>query len=289
MSTATAVKALPVLPERTILPPSRTAPLNVRELWQYRHLFVALAWRDISVRYKQTVLGVLWAVIRPVLSVVVFTGVFNGIAAIPSGDGTPYPLFVVVGLLFWQCYADTVLNASQSMVQNAPIIQKVYFPRLIIPLTAATTALVDMAVGSVVMAALMAYYGYLPHLAGLLWLPVILAALLLSSVGVGLAAAALNIKYRDVRHAMPFVLEILKYVTPVAYPLLMLDRHPVAKTAMEWGNPVAAVITSARAVLIGSGDPDLRTLGIALAVGVAVFVFGLWYFKRSERYFADIV
>jgi lipopolysaccharide transport system permease protein len=289
LSTATAAKAIPALPERTILPPRRSAPLNVRELWQYRHLFVALAWRDLAVRYKQTVLGVLWAVIRPVLSVIVFTGVFNRLASIPSGDGTPYPLFVVVGLLFWQCYSDTVLNASLSMVQNAPIIQKVYFPRLIIPLTAATTAMVDMAVGSVVMAGMMAYYGYWPHLAGLLWLPLILAALLLSSTGVGLVAAAMNIKYRDVRHAMPFVLETLKYATPVAYPLLMLDRHPVAKTVMEWGNPVAAVITSARAVLIGSGVPDLRTLGISFAVGTALFAFGLWYFKRSERYFADIV
>lgn len=263
--------------------------LDVRELWRYRTLFAALAWRDLAVRYKQTALGVLWALIRPALSIVVFTFVFNRIASIRSGDGTPYPLFVSVGLLLWQCYADTVSNASQSMVQNAPMIQKVYFPRLIVPLTAASTAIVDMLLGSLVVAAMMIYYRVFPSVGGLAWLPVILLAMILSSLGVGFAAAAINIKYRDVRHAMPFALEILKYVTPVAYPLAMLDRHPVAKTLMEWLNPIAAVISAGRAAVLGASAVDARTLGIALTVGAVLFVAGLWYFKRTERYFADVV
>jgi lipopolysaccharide transport system permease protein len=275
--------------EFTIVPPRRFISVNWKELWRYRDLLLVFTWRDISVRYKQTALGVLWAIIQPVVTMVIFTFIFNRVAKIQSGDGTPYPIFLYVGLLFWQYFSGTLANASNSMVANASIIQKVYFPRLIIPTSAAIAGLVDLAVASVVMVGLMVYYGYAPHIIGVLILPLLLVIAVLASLGLGMFFASLNIKYRDVRHALPFVISIMMYVTPVIYPVSMLDGHPVIKTLMLWLNPISGVIANARAGVLGSAPIDWSVLGISAFAAVLYFVFGLYYFRATERYFADIV
>ena len=275
--------------ELTIAPPRRLISVNWKELWRYRDLFLVFTWRDISVRYKQTVLGVLWAIIQPVVTMVIFTFIFNRVAKIQSGDGTPYPIFLYVGLLLWQYFSGTLNTASNSMVANAGIIQKIYFPRLIIPASAAVAGLVDLVVASVVMVGLMVYYGYAPHITGVLILPLLLVIAVLASLGLGMFFASLNIKYRDVRHALPFVISILMYVTPVIYPVSMLDGHPVIRTLMLWLNPISGVISNARAGVLGTAPVDWSVMGISTLVAVLYFVFGLYYFRATERYFADIV
>ncbi len=274
--------------EYVIAPPKRLPKIDWPELWRYRDLFLVLAWRDISVRYKQTALGVLWAIIQPVLTMVVFTLIFNQMAGIGSGDDTPYPIFLYTGQLFWQYFSGTLSSAAQSMVTNASLIQKVYFPRLIVPATAATTGLVDLTIAATILAAMMAYYGVAPRLLGVLVLPILVATAVLCAMGIGVFMAALNIKYRDVRYALPFVIQILMYVTPVIYPVSMLDGHPLAKALMLWLNPMSSVIANARAGLLGKGPLDGQGLVISLGMSVIYFVLGLYYFRSTERYFADI-
>lgn len=275
--------------ELVIAPPKRWLSINWPELWRYRDLFLVLAWRDIAVRYKQTVLGVIWALFQPLVTMVIFTFIFNRMANIQSGDGTPYPIFLYVGLLLWQYYSNTLTNASGSMVANAGMIQKIYFPRLIIPATAATTGLVDLAISTIILACMMVYYNMVPHLAGLLILPVLLLCAVLTSLGAGMFLAALNVKYRDVRYVVPFFVQVMMYVTPVIYPVVMLDTHPVVKSLMLWLNPISGVITTARGSILGSGTIDWEVLGISLVMSVVYFTIGLYYFKNTERYFADIV
>jgi len=274
--------------EYVISPPKGLLAINWAELWRFRDLFLTLAWRDIAVRYKQAVLGIAWALIQPLSTMIIFTFIFNRMAKIESGDATPYPVFLYVGMIIWQYYSGTITNASNSMITNAQLIQKVYFPRLIVPATAATTGLVDFVLASVVLVGLMAWYGFVPCLAGLLVLPVLIVITILSAMGVGLFMAALNIKYRDVRYALPFCVQLLMYVTPVIYPVAMLDKYPVAKALMRWLNPMAAVITNARAGLFGRSAMDPVALVIALGMSLVLFAVGLCYFRNTERYFADV-
>lgn len=275
--------------EFIIAPPKRWLAINWHELWRYRDLFLVLAWRDISVRYKQTALGIAWAIFQPFITMIVFTFIFNRMASISSGDNTPYPVFLYVGLLLWLYYSNTLTNASNSMVSNSALIQKVYFPRLIVPATAATTGLIDLAIAAVILISLMIYYGIVPQLIGLLILPVLLIIAVLSALGMGLVLASLNIKYRDVRFALPFFIQILMYVTPVIYPVKMLDKYPLVKDLMLWLNPISGVITNARAGLLGQGSVDFNVLGISMLMSIVYFVIGLYYFRSTEKYFADIV
>jgi lipopolysaccharide transport system permease protein len=274
--------------EFTIAPPGRYARINWPELWRYRDLFLVLAWRDISVRYKQTVLGVLWAVLQPVTTMVIFTFVFNRMAGIESGDGTPYPIFLYTGLLFWTYFSGTLTGASNAMVSNASLVQKVYFPRLILPATAATTGLADFAIAMVILAGMMVWYGFMPGWIGLLTFPVLLLTSVMCAMGMGLFLAAINVKYRDVRYALPFFINILMYVTPVIYPVSMLDKHPWAKTAMTWLNPMSGVISNVRAGILGRSEFDWPVLGISLLVSIVYLAIGLHTFRATERYFADI-
>jgi lipopolysaccharide transport system permease protein len=274
--------------EFIISPPKKWVSINWKELWRYKDLFRVLAWRDIAVRYKQTVLGVMWAILQPLITMIVFTFIFNRMANINSGDKTPYPVFLYVGQLFWLYYSSTLTNASNSMVTNAALIQKIYFPRLIVPATAATTGLIDLAISSVILVMMMIYYEIMPHGIGLLILPFLLLIAVLSSLGMGLVLASLNIKYRDVRYALPFFIQILMYVTPVIYPLSMLDSHPTAKHLMIWLNPISGVISNARAGLLSQGIVDYRVMGISLLMSVVYFCVGIYYFRNTERYFADI-
>jgi lipopolysaccharide transport system permease protein len=275
--------------EFTITPPKRFLSVNWKELWRFRDLFLVLAWRDISVRYKQTALGVLWAILQPVVTMIVFTFIFNRMAKIESGDGTPYPIFLYVGLLLWQYFSSTLTNASGSMVSSANLISKIYFPRLIIPATAAVTGLVDLAIASVILIGMMLYYGFVPQIIGILILPLLLLSTVLSALGAGLFLAAINVKYRDVRYALPFFIQIMMYVTPVIYPVKMLDKFPLIKTLMLWLNPISGVITNARAGILGQGAVDWQIMVISLMMSLLFFLFGLYYFRNTEHYFADIV
>ena len=275
--------------EYVIRPPRRLLLVDWKELWRYRDLFFVLAWRDVAIRYKQAALGVFWALFRPFATMVVLTFVFNGMARIESGDGTPYPVFVYVGLLLWQYYANTLTNAANSTVLNAGLIQKIYFPRLIIPASAAVTGMVDLAVAGVILAGMMIYYGFRPNPTGLLILPLLLACAVLIALGAGLFAAAVNVKFRDVRHVLPFFIQIMMYLTPVVYPVAMLDDHPVVRTLMLWLNPISGIITNARAAILGQTDVDWGLLGISALMSVMVFIVGVCYFRNAERYFADIV
>ena len=277
-----------LLKDNTIEPPKRFVQIDWRELWIYRDLFLVLAWRDISVRYKQTILGVLWAILQPVTTMVVFTFIFHRMARIESGDGTPYPVFLYTGLLIWQYFSATVNNAAQSMVNNINLIQKVYFPRLLIPITGAATALVDLVVASIILAIMMAYYGFSLQLLGVTIIPLLLIIVTFCSLGVGLFLASLNVKYRDVRHALPFFINIGLFVTPVIYPITMLDKYPIVKTLFLWLNPMTGVINSVRAGLLGKSTLEWNTLVISLFVSIIYFLFGLFYFRRTEAYFADI-
>lgn len=274
--------------EHVIAPPKRIISLDLNELWQYRDLFLVLAWRDIAVRYKQTALGVLWAVLQPAITMIIFSFIFNRMAGIESGDGTPYPVFVYVGLMFWQYFSGTLTNASNSLVLNVQLIQKTYFPRMILPAASAITGFVDFCIASVVLGVLMLYYGFNPHLKGLLILPILLLDTTLCAAGAGLLTAALNIKYRDVRHALPFFIQIMVYITPVIYPVKLLDKHPLAKLLMLWLNPMASVIANARAGLFGKTPINWDAMGISTFVSVMIFLSGLYYFRHTEHYFADI-
>jgi lipopolysaccharide transport system permease protein len=278
----------PVGVEYTITPPRGVLRINWVELWRFRDLFLTLAWRDISVRYKQAVLGAAWAILQPLTTMVVFTLVFNRMANLQSNDGTPYPVFLYVGTLFWQYYSATLTHAADSMVANAALIQKVYFPRLVVPAAAAIAGLVDFLVASTVLVGLMFWFRITPAVTGVLILPILLLIAVLASLGVGLLLASLNIKYRDVRYALPFLINILMYVTPVIYPVEMLNRYPVAHTVMLWANPISAVISNARAGLLGRTAVDWPSIGIALAMSIVFFVAGLYYFRNTERYFADL-
>ena len=274
--------------EQIIAPPKRLVRIDWAELWHFRDLFLVLAWRDISVRYKQTVLGAAWAILQPVTTMVVFSFIFNRMAGIQSGDGTPYPVFICVGQLLWQFFSGSLTNASQALVANAGLVQKVYFPRLILPATSVTTGLADLAIASLVLVGMMIWYGVMPGLMGLLILPILILTAVLSSLGIGLILASINVKYRDVRYALPFVINIMMYVTPVIYPLAYLDRHPVAKALMTWLNPISGVITNARAALLGNSRIQWDILAIALFISAVYLGVGLAYFRATEKYFADI-
>jgi lipopolysaccharide transport system permease protein len=274
--------------EFIITPPKRWLSVNWKELWRYRDLFITLAGRDISVRYKQTALGIMWALLQPFVTMVIFTFVFNRMAKIDSGDGTPYPIFLYVGLLLWQYFSNTLTNASNSMVSNASLIQKVYFPRLIVPATAAITGLIDLGVASIILGGMMVYYHVAPYWEGIIILPILIISAVLFAMGLGMFLAAINIKYRDVRFALPFFIQIMMYVTPVIYPVKMLDKFPIAKILMLWLNPISGVITTARSGILGQGEIDWAIVGISLLMSCVFFLFGLYYFRNTERYFADI-
>lgn len=282
--------------EFVIAPPRRFAGVSWKELWRYRDLFLVLAWRDVSVRYKQTALGALWAIFQPFIMMVIFTFIFNRVAKVESGDSTPYPIFLYVGLLLWQYYSGTLTKASESMVMNANMVQKIYFPRLILPAATALVGLVDFALAGLILVAMMCVfrYGYgwqgIPfHWQSLAVMPILLICAVLCSLGSGMFLAAVNVKYRDVRYALPFMIQTLMYVTPVIYPVQMLDKYPIIKGLMLWLNPISGVITNARAAVFATRPIDWGILGVSCLMSVVFFFAGLYYFRGTERYFADIV
>lgn len=268
----------------THIQPSRGwAPLNFRNLWEYRELLYFLTWRDIKVRYKQTAVGAGWAIIQPLMTMVAFTLFFGQLAKMPS-DGVPYAVFSFAGLLPWGFFANSVSQASNSLVGNAPLLSKVYFPRLVVPIASVLAGLVDFAIAFVVMLALMAYFRVWPTPAIVL-LPLLLLLALCTALGVGLWLSALNVEYRDVRHAVPFLTQFWLFATPVVYPSSLLSAPWRTLYAI---NPMVGVVDGFRWALLGTPAPGLM-LAVSTAVSVAVLVTGAVYFRRMEQTFTDVI
>jgi lipopolysaccharide transport system permease protein len=256
-----------------------------RDLWQYRELFGILAWRDVTVRYKQTLIGIAWALIRPLLTMAVFTIVFGRIARLPSEGAAPYALMVFAGMLPWYLFASSVASASESVLSNANLITKVYFPRIVIPMATVVTACVDFAISLLVLAGLMAWYGFAPTWR-LALLPFFMLLAVVASVGVGLLFAALNVKFRDFRHIVPFALQIGLYISPVGFASSVV---PGAWRALFSLNPMVGVIDGFRwCVLGGNAHFDMASFAISQGVALALLVCGIHLFRATEKSFADL-
>jgi lipopolysaccharide transport system permease protein len=268
----------------TIRPRSGWQPVNFAEIWRYRELLMFLIWRDVKVRYKQTVLGSAWAIIQPVMTMIVFTIFFGRFGGMAQHVSVPYPVFAYAGLLAWTYFATTISNAGSSLVSSSNLISKVYFPRLIIPLSTAGVGLVDFAVAAVLMFVLLAWYG-VALTAQVFLLPLFLGLAVVAAVGVGTLLAALVIAYRDFRYVLGFMVQLWMFACPLAYPV---DVVPERWRLLYAINPMVGVIDGFCAALTGTA---LRwdIIGVSAASAVALLVIGLFYFKRIERRFADIV
>ncbi len=269
----------------TVIQPKKTLSLSdIKELWKYRELIYFFSWKDIKVRYKQTLIGGLWAIFQPFITMVVFTVFFGRLVGIPS-DNVPYPIFVYVGLLFWQFFSSALSDTSNTLVTNQAIITKVYFPRLILPLSAVVTKFLDFAIATIILAGMMIYYHYVPSIVGVLILPILLLITFFASTGLGLFLAAINVKYRDVRYALPFFIQILLFVTPVIYPASIAGKYSWLLAL----NPMTGVIQTARAGLLHTTPINWELLGLSALACVVMMIVGILYFKIVERYFADII
>ena len=259
-----------------------------KDLWRYRELFYFLAWRDILVRYKQTVIGIAWALIRPFLTMVVFTVIFGQLAKLPS-EGAPYPILVFSAMLPWQFFSNALSECSNSLISNANLISKVYFPRLIVPTSAVIVSFVDFLVSGMILLALMAWYNFVPSWR-ILTLPLFIGIAFAASMGVGLWFAALNVKYRDFRYVVPFIVQFGLYISPVGFSSsVVYQRFP------QWAwiyslNPMVGVIDGFRWAILG-GDSNLYLPGLTLSLALVALLFasGIWYFRKVERTFADVI
>ncbi|OJU30223.1 MAG: phosphate ABC transporter permease [Alphaproteobacteria bacterium 64-6] len=274
-------------PERLlILEAGRTERNYWRDLWYYRELFAMLAWRDVSVRYKQTVIGIVWAIVRPLLTMVVFTIVFGNLAKLPSDGAVPYPVLVFAGMLPWFLFSSILSDASNSIVSNANLISKVYFPRLIVPSAAGVVALVDFAINIVILFAIMAWYGFMPNWQ-IVFLPLFVVLAVLASLGPALFITALNVKYRDFRFIIPFIVQFGLYVSPVGFSSAVV---PDAWRFWYSLNPVVGVIDGFRWCLLG-GESQLYMPGFlaSLAVVAVMLWLGIRHFRKTEKTFADLI
>jgi lipopolysaccharide transport system permease protein len=276
----------PPLPDRpiVILEPSKFwVALDLRSLWAYRELLYFLTWRDVKVRYKQTVLGAAWAIIQPLLTMLIFTLFFGQLAGVPS-DGIPYPIFAYAGLLPWTFFSNAVTNSGNSLVGSSSLITKVYFPRMIIPGAAVTAGLVDFAIAFLVLVALMVYYHIRVSGIVLMMLPLTLLITLLA-LGVGMWMSALNVRYRDIRYALPFLIQLWMFASPIIYPVSMLPAKWRWLLAL---NPLTGIIAGFRASLFGL-PLDWQALGISTGITLVLLVYSAFSFRRMEKSFADIV
>jgi lipopolysaccharide transport system permease protein len=268
----------------TIEPSSGWVSLRLKELWEYRELLYFLTWRDLKVRYKQTALGAAWAIIQPLLTMVVFSIFFGRLAKIPS-DGVPYPIFSYAALIPWSFFANGLSQSSNSLVGSANLIRNVYFPRLVVPLSAVISGLPDFAISFSVMIVMMFYYGIYPTLA-MLWLIPLLLLAFVAALGMGLWLSALNVEYRDVRYVIPFVTQFWLFATPIAYPASLLSENWRTVYGL---NPMAGVVEGFRWALLGTSVRPGPMIFVSSLVSLVVLVGGAFYFRRMERDFADVV
>jgi lipopolysaccharide transport system permease protein len=268
----------------TILRPSRGWPrLDLRSLWEYRELLYFLGWRDIKVRYKQTVLGAGWAILQPVLTAMVFSLFFGHLAKMPS-DGIPYIVFAYTALLPWIYFAHSLGESSNSLVGGASLISKVYFPRLVVPISSVLAGLLDFAIGFAGLLGLLAWFGIRPTLAMAL-LPALVMLLLVTTLGGGLWLSALNVQYRDVRYVVPFLIQLGLFATPVAYPSSLLSEPWQTLYGL---NPMVGVVEGFRWALLGTNPPGAM-IAVSVAASAALVISGILYFRHAERTFADVV
>ena len=258
--------------------------IELSELWTYRELLYFLIWRDVKVRYKQTVIGIGWAILQPLLTMVIFTMIFGNFAKIPS-DGLPYPVFAFTALLPWNLFAGALNRCTLSLVGSANLITKVYFPRLIVPVSAIISGIIDFAIAFVFLLGLMLWFHIVPTW-GAIALPIFLLLTLITALAVGLWLSALNVRYRDVGQAIPFLIQIWMFLSPVAYPVSLI---PEKWRLLYSLNPMAAVIEGFRWGLLGKEGPDFKVIAVSTAVVVALLLSGFVYFKRMERTFADVM
>jgi lipopolysaccharide transport system permease protein len=268
-----------------IIAPGRTEKLYWQDLWRYRELFYFLAWRDILVKYKQTAIGIIWALIRPFLTMVVFTVVFGRIAKLPSG-GVPYPILVFSAMLPWQFFANSLSECSSSLITNANLLSKVYFPRLVVPTSAVVVSFVDFMISGMILLALMAWYNFVPSWR-ILTLPLFIGVAFAASMGAGLWLASLNVQYRDFRFIVPFIVQFGLYISPVGFSSTVVPH--------EWRliyslNPMVGVIDGFRWAILG-GESQLYLPGFVLSLGLVFLLLwsGIWYFRKMERRFADVI
>ena len=269
----------------TIIEPSRGwISLKLKELVDFRDLLFFLAWRDVSVRYKQTILGAAWAIIQPFFSMVVFSLFFGRLAKIPS-DGLPYPIFSYAAMLPWQYFATATTNSSNSLVGSSNLLTKVYFPRLVIALASVLPAVIDFAIAFVVLLGMMAYYGIAPTW-NLVFLPLFLLLAFVTALGVGLWLSAMNVQYRDIRYAVPLLVQFWMFASPVTYPSSLV---PEPRRALYGINPMTGVIEGFRRALLGTAMAPGPMTAVSVAAAMALLLSGAYYFRRMEKSFADIV
>lgn len=273
-------------PATVVLEPTGKWPgVDFGELWRYRDLFFFLVWRDIKVRYAQTVLGALWAVFKPVITMIVFTVIFGGLAKIES-DGLPYSVFSLCALVPWTYFSTAVNNSSLSLMTNPALVTKIYMPRLIIPSAPILAGLLDFAIAMVILLGMLLFFGIVPSVAALGMVPLLLALTMLTAFGLGFWLSALNIQYRDIKHVAPFLVQLWMYGSPVVYPMsLVPEQYRLAYSL----NPLVSVVEGFRLYLAGNGTLRPEYLLASFLMAVLFFVSGLVFFRRSERVFADVV
>lgn len=269
-----------------IIEAGRTEGQYWRDLWKYRELFYFLAWRDILVRYKQTIIGMAWALLRPFLTMIVFTFVFGNLAKLPTEGTAPYPILVFAGLLPWQFFSGALSECSNSLINNANLLSKVYFPRLIVPTSAVIVSFVDFMISGIILLGLMAYYNFIPDWR-ILTLPLFIVIAFAASIGAGLWLAALNVEYRDFRIIVPFIVQFGLYISPVGFSSQIVDQKWRLLYSL---NPMVGVIDGFRWAILG-GESKIYLPGFALSTALVVLLLlsGIWYFRRMERTFADVI
>ena len=281
---STRVEEAAPAPTIVIRPSKGWIALRLADLWEYRELLYFLVWRDIKVRYKQTVLGAAWAVIQPFFSMVLFSIFFGKLAKMPS-DGIPYPIFSYTGLVPWSFFASGMASSSGSLVESANLIRKVYFPRLTIPIANVLGGLVDFSIAFLVLLGMMFWYGLMPT-ARILWLPLFLLLALVTALAVGLWLSVLNVEYRDVKYTIPFITQFWMYATPIVYPSSLL--HEPWRTIYGL-NPMVGVVEGFRWALLGTKTGPGPMIAVSAAAAVALLIGGAFYFRRMEKTFADVV
>ncbi len=269
-----------------IIEAGRTERQYWQDLWKYRELFYFLAWRDILVRYKQTVIGMAWALIRPFLTMIVFTVVFGNLAKLPSEGDTPYPILVYAAMLPWQFFSGALSECSNSLINNANLLSKVYFPRLIVPTSAVIVSFVDFMISGMILLALMAWYNFVPDWR-ILTLPIFILIAFAASMGVGLWLAALTVEYRDFRYIVPFIVQFGLYISPVGFSSKIVPEQWRLLYSL---NPMVGVIDGFRWAILG-GESEVYVPGFALSLMIVILLLGsgIWYFRKMERTFADVI
>lgn len=267
-----------------IQPSKGWTSIKLMEIWDYRELLTIFVWRDLKVRYRQTVIGILWAILQPFLTMVIFSIFFGRLAGVPS-DGIPYPIFSYAALVPWTFFANSITQASNSLVNHADMIKKIYFPRLTMPISAMLGCLVDFVLAFIILVGMMFFYGFVPTI-NVIWLPFFMLLAMVTALGVSLWLAALNVQYRDVRYMVPFILQAWLFATPVAYPSTLLSEPWRTLYGL---NPMVSVVEGFRWALLGTDTAPGQMVIFSSLVAVLLFVSGIYYFRRVEKLFADVI